>query len=103
MDTTLHSYVDFTLQTECGKTFENVFKVIKLVRDEKHNFHVVYKTFSDEYIYSFCNPFQDELISNVYRIISEPEAKQIFLHHLSQDNARELFTTAKAIPAQLRS
>ena len=102
MDTTLQSYVDFTLRTECGKTFENVFKVIKLMRDEKHNFHVVYRTFSDEYIYSFCNPFQDESISNVYRIISKPEAKRIFQHRLSQDNARELFTTAKSSLPQLR-
>ncbi|WP_161889149.1 hypothetical protein [Pontibacter russatus] len=103
MDTTLQSYVDFTLRTECGKTFENVFKAIKLMRDEQHNFHVIYRTFSDEYIYSFCNPFQDDMISNVYRIISEPEAKRIFQHRLSQDNARELFTTAQASYTQLRS
>lgn len=101
MDTTVPSFVDFTLQTECGKTFENVFKAIKLMRDEQHNFHVVYKTFSDEYIYSFCNPFQDDLISNIYRIISEPEARQIFQHRLSQDNARELFNTIPAATAQL--
>jgi len=103
MDTTLHSYVDFTLQTECGKTFENVFKSIKLVRDEKHNFHVVYKTFSDEYIYSFCNPFQEDIVTNVYRIISEPEAKQIFLPRLSQENASELFNIGKAAASQLYS
>lgn len=101
MEKTLPSYVDFTLRTECGKTFENVFKAIKLMRDEQHNFHVVYKTFSDEYIYSFCNPFQDDLISNIYRIISEPEARQIFQHRLSQDNAQELFNTAPAANAQL--
>ncbi len=94
MDTNLPSYVDFALRTECGKTFENVFKAMKLVRDEKHNFHVVYKTFTDEYIYSFCNPFQDDLGTNLFRIISESEAKQIFQHRLSSENAFELFTAS---------
>ncbi|WP_162054947.1 hypothetical protein [Pontibacter pamirensis] len=103
MEETLQSYVDFTLRTECGKMFENVFKAIKLVRDEKHNFHIVYKTFSDEYIYSFCNPFLDEAATHTYTIISESEARNIFLPRLSQENASELFSTAKATPAQLRS
>lgn len=91
----LPSYVDYALRTECGKSFDNVFKAIKLIRDEAHNFHVVYKTFSDEYIYSFCNPFLDELSTNVYRIISEVEAKQIFQHRLTQENAQELFCPAQ--------
>lgn len=85
-----------TLRTECGREYNNLFKAIKLVRDEKHNFHVVYKTFSDEYIYSFCNPFQDTNAADTYRLISEAEAKQIFLHRLSQDNARELFNAVEA-------
>jgi hypothetical protein len=103
METTLHSSINFTLRTECGKTFQNVFKAIKLVRDEQHNFHIVYRTFSDEYVYSFCNPFQDDMNTNAYRLISESEARQIFLPRLSQDNARELFSTAKAPSAHLRS
>jgi hypothetical protein len=103
MGKTLHSSIDFTLKTECGKTFHNVFKAIKLVRDEQHNFHIVYRTYSDEYVYSFCNPFQDDIATNAYRLISETEARQIFLHRLSRDNARELFSTAKATSAQLRS
>lgn len=102
MEKTLQSYVDFTLRTECGKTYENVFKAIKLVRDEQHNFHIVYKTYSDEYIYSFCNPFQDEFATQAYKLISESEARNIFLHRLSQENASELFNIAKATPAQLR-
>ncbi|MFD2514684.1 hypothetical protein ACFSRY_12480 [Pontibacter locisalis] len=81
------------LRTACGKEYSNVFRAIKLVRDEKHNFHVVYKTFSDEYIYSFCNPFLDTNAADSYRLISEAEAKQIFLHRLSQDNALELFNS----------
>ncbi|MCJ8165594.1 hypothetical protein MKJ04_12150 [Pontibacter sp. E15-1] len=100
MDKTLPGYVDFSLQTECGKTFGNVFKAIKLVRDEQHNFHIVYKTFSDEYIYSFCNPFQDDLFANVYRLISEPEAKRIFQRLLSQENASELFNAPAAASSQ---
>ena len=103
MEETLQSYVDFSLRTECGKTFENVFKAIKLVRDEKHNFHIVYRTFSDEYIYSFCNPFQDEFATQAYHIISESEARSIFLPRLSEQNASELFSTSKATPAQLRA
>ena len=103
MEETLQSSIDFTLRTECGKTFGNAFKAIKLVRDEMHNFHVVYKTFSDEYIYSFCNPFQDEAATQAYKLIPESEARKIFQHRLSQDNASELFSTAKAISAQLRS
>ncbi len=81
------------LTTECGKMFASVFKAVQLMRDERHNFHVVYKTFAGEYIYSFCNPFLDTSSGNIYRLISESEAKQIFLPHLSQDNARELFNT----------
>jgi len=82
-----------TLKTDCGKEFANAFKAIKLMRDERHNFHVVYRTFSDEYIYSFCNPFLDTYADNTYRLISVEEAKGIFMQHLSQDNARELFNS----------
>ena len=82
-----------TLKTVCGKEFCYVFKTMKLIRDEKHNFHVVYKTYSDEYIYSFCNPFQDTNTVDAYMLISESEAKAIFLDHLSPDNAHELFNT----------
>lgn len=89
------------LRTECGKEYNNVFKAIKLVRDERHNFHVVYRTYSDEYIYSFCNPFLDTYTADTYKLISESEAKQIFLHRLSQDNARELFSTAEAFQKQM--
>ncbi|MEJ8756417.1 hypothetical protein WG947_05390 [Pontibacter sp. H259] len=84
------------LMTECGKVFSYMFKAMKLVRDEKHNFHVVYKTMTDEYIYSFCNPFHDTLAPNTYKLISEEEAKKIFLPRLTSANAHELFTTAKA-------
>ena len=84
------------LKTECGKVFDYVFKAIKLVRDEKHNFHVVYRTMSDEYIYSFCNPFLDSMAANTYKLISEDEAREIFLPRLTSANARELFTSAKA-------
>jgi hypothetical protein len=84
------------LKTECGKVFGYTFRAMKLIRDEKHNFHVVYKTMTDEYIYSFCNPFLDTLATNTYKLISEEEAKQIFLPRLSSANAHELFTTAKA-------
>ena len=83
------------LRTACGKEFCYVFKTMKLVRDEKHNFHVVYKTFSDEYIYSYCNPFQDTNPADTYVLISEAEAKQIFHKRLSPDNARELFGTTE--------
>lgn len=79
------------LRTVCRKEFCNVFKTMKLVRDEKHNFHVVYKTFSDEYIYSFCNPFLDTNIEVTYMLISETEAKAIFMDRLSPENACELF------------
>jgi hypothetical protein len=68
---------------------------MKLVRDEKHNFHVVYKTFTDEYIYSFCNPFQDTNPEDAYMLISESEAKNIFMNRLSPDNARELFNSTE--------
>ena len=84
------------LQTECGKKYKNVFKAIKLIRDEQHTFHIVYRTYSDEYIYSFCNPFQDTFTVDTYKLISESEAKHIFMHRLSQANARELFSTAQA-------
>ena len=89
------------LRTECGKEYSQAFKAIKLVRDEKHNFHVVYRTYSDEYIYSSCNPFQDTYAAETYKLITEAEAKQIFLHRLSQDNARELFSTAEAFNKQI--
>ncbi|WP_018479583.1 hypothetical protein [Pontibacter roseus] len=85
-----------TLKTECGKEFGHSFKAIKLVRDEQHNFHIVYKTFSNEYIYSFCNPFQDTSSAHPYKLISEEQAKAIFLNRLSPANARELFSTAQA-------
>lgn len=84
------------LKTECGRVFDYIFKAMKLIRDEKHNFHVVYKTMTDEYIYSFCNPFQDTLAMNTYKLISEEEAKHIFMPKLTSENAHELFTTAKA-------
>jgi hypothetical protein len=85
-----------TIKTTCGKVFGHTFSAIKFVRDEQYNFHVVYKTFSGEYIYSSCNPFQDTFPEQAYKLISEEEAKAIFLNCLSQDNARELFTTAPA-------
>ncbi|MBX0334150.1 hypothetical protein K3G39_12975 [Pontibacter sp. HSC-14F20] len=92
---------EFTsIKTVCGKALGSTFKAIKLVRDEKHNFHIVYRTFSDEFIYSFCNPFLDTSSEHVYKIISEEEAKVIFMPLLSQENARELFSTAQA-PAML--
>ncbi len=87
---------EMLLQTECGKKYDSVFKTIKLIQDEQHTFHIVYRTYSDEYIYSFCNPFQDTFTADTYRLISESEAKHIFLHRLSQANARELFSTAQA-------
>lgn len=89
------------LRTECGREYSNAFKAVKLVRDEKHIFHIVYRTYSDEYIYSFCNPFQDTYAADTYKLISEAEAKQIFMHRLSQDNARELFSTAEAFHKQI--
>lgn len=84
------------IKTVCGRALDSTFKVIKLARDEKHNFHIVYRTFSDEFIYSFCNPFLDTPSEHDYRIISEEEAKAIFLPLLSAENARELFSTAQA-------
>jgi hypothetical protein len=96
MNTGFQSEELTTIKTACGKEFGNSFRAIKLVRDEKHNFHIVYKTFSNEYIYSFCNPFQDTSSEHAYKLISEEEAKVIFLNRLSQENARELFSTAKA-------
>ena len=96
MNQSLQHTEEQQLKTECGRVFDYIFKAMKLVRDEKHNFHVVYKTMSDEYIYSFCNPFLDTLAANTYKLISEDEAKKIFLPRLSSENAHELFTTAKA-------
>lgn len=84
-----------TLKTTCGKSFGSLFKAIKMMRDEQHNFHVVYKTFTDEFIYSFCNPFLDADAENTYQLISEDMARHIFLHRLSQENASELFSTAE--------
>lgn len=95
MELQLHSAEQQVLKTVCGKEFCSVFKTMKLVRDEKHNFHVVYKTFSDEYIYSFCNPFLDANIADTYLLISEREAKDIFQKRLSPDNAHELFDVAE--------
>ncbi|PKV63594.1 hypothetical protein [Pontibacter ramchanderi] len=89
------------IKTVCGKQLDATFKAIKLVRDERHNFHIVYRTFSDEFIYSYCNPFLDTSSEHVYRVISEQEAKAIFLPLLSLENARELFSTAQAPTMQL--
>ncbi|PRY10393.1 hypothetical protein CLV24_114122 [Pontibacter ummariensis] len=103
MEQHFNDHIQFSLRTVCGKEFGNVFKAIKLVRDEKYNFHVVYHTFTGEYIYSSCNPFQEEFEDNTYKLISESEARRIFLHRLSEDNARELFQTAEATAVQLHS
>jgi hypothetical protein len=92
-----------TLRTACGREFGQTFKAIKLVRDEHHNFHIVYKTFSEEYIYSFCNPFQDCEAEHAYRLISEDEAIAIFKDRLSEDNARELFSTTPVPTMRLLS
>ena len=89
------------LRTECGKVYSNVFKAVKLVRDEKYHFHVIYRTFSDEYIYSFCNPFQDADTGHVYKLISEQDARTIFLTRLSKDNARELFNLPEEAHRQI--
>ncbi|MBF8963506.1 hypothetical protein I0P70_09625 [Pontibacter sp. FD36] len=91
-----------TIKTVCGKELDFTFKAIKLARDEKHNFHIVYRTFSDEFIYSFCNPFLDTSSEHVYRMISEAEAKAIFMPLLSPENARELFSTAQAPAMQVQ-
>jgi hypothetical protein len=93
MKNDLYQSNEVILRTECGKEYNNAFQAIKLIRDEKYNFHVVYKTFSGEYIYSSCNPFQNSNTSDTYKLISEEEAKRIFKHRLSLDNARELFST----------
>lgn len=103
MNTNLQPQVSSALQTECGKEFGYCFQAIKLVRDEKYNFHIVYKTFSNEYIYSFCNPFQDTTSAHAYTLISEEEAKAIFQSRLSQENARELFHTAPASTMRILS
>lgn len=95
MELQLEQTAEQVLKTECGREFYFTFKTMKLVRDEKHNFHVVYKTFSNEYIYSFCNPFQDTNPADTYMLISETEAKAIFQKRLSPDNAYELFDTAE--------
>ncbi|ARS36515.1 hypothetical protein [Pontibacter actiniarum] len=91
-----------SLRTECGREFSNVFKAVKLVRDERHNFHVVYRTYQDEYIYSFCNPFLDT-DAHSYQLISEARAKSIFLHRLSQENAHELFSSPMATLTRLHA
>ena len=95
------SQQELLIRTECGKEYSNVFKAIKLVRDEKYNFHIVYRTYTDEYIYSFCNPFQDTCAAETYKLISESEAREIFMPRLSQDNARELFSTTEASMKQV--
>ncbi len=95
MELQLHRPAEYVLKTVCRKEFCPTFKTMKLVRDEKHNFHVVYKTFSDEYVYSFCNPFQDTNPADTYMLISETEARDIFLKRLSPDNASELFDSAE--------
>jgi hypothetical protein len=91
------------LRTTCGKEYNSVFKAIKLMRDEKQNFHVVYKTFTDEFIYSSCNPFVETYVADTYKLISEAEAKVIFLQRLSQDNALELFDSIKFPQKSLHS
>jgi hypothetical protein len=91
MKTIFHHSSNQVLRTTCGKEFGYTFKTMKLIRDDKHNFHVVYKTFNNDYIYSSCNPFQDGSISITYHLISETEAKAIFLKRLSPDNAEDLF------------
>ncbi|MBD1396578.1 hypothetical protein H9Q13_05320 [Pontibacter sp. JH31] len=96
MNTDLQPQESSAIKTECGKEFGHLFKAIKLVQDERHNFHIVYKTYSNQYIYSFCNPFQDTSSGHAYKLISEKEAKTIFLDRLSPENARELFYTAQA-------
>lgn len=95
MENNLHRQQEqaMRLQTECGRSFSNVFKAIKLVRDEKHNFHIIYKTFQNEFIYTFCDPFQESDV-NLYQVISEQEAKNIFLPKLSPENALELFSSS---------
>ncbi len=62
------------------------------MRDERYTFHVVYKTLTDEYVYSYCNPLLESQVNHTYEVISETEAKRIFMQHLSQDNARDLFS-----------
>lgn len=101
MEKTAATQQELLIKTECGKVYSNVFKAIKLVRDERHNFHIVYRTYADEYIYSFCNPFQDTYAAETYKVITEAEAKKIFMPRLSQDNARELFSTAEAFSKQI--
>jgi hypothetical protein len=103
MFTGVASQESMVLETACGRKFANTFKTMKLIRDERHRFHVVYKTFSNDYIYSFCDPFLDTFPANTYTLISEDEAKRIFLTRLSQENARELFTTAEASVVRMHS
>lgn len=102
MNTNFQPQASTSIKTVCGKELGSTFKAIKLARDGKHNFHMVYRTFSDEFIYSFCNPFLDTFSEHDYRIISEEEAKAIFIPLLSQENARELFSTAQAPIMQIR-
>ncbi|GHA74179.1 hypothetical protein [Pontibacter akesuensis] len=90
-----------TIRTECGRTFGCMFRAIKLMRDEKHWFHMIYRTFENEYIYAVCNPFLDS-DAITYHLISEAEAKRIFLPKLSADNARELFPAPTATVAPIR-
>lgn len=89
------------IKTACGKEFGYSFQAIKLVRDENHNFHIVYKTFTNDYIYAFCNPFQDNPSEHAYKLISLDEAKAIFISRLSEEDARELFSTAQAPTMQI--
>lgn len=96
MTTNFQAKETSVIRTECGREFGYNFQAVKLVRDEQHRFHIVYRTFSDEYIYSYCNPFLDTFSEHAYKLISEEEAKAIFLPLLSQDDARELFNTAQA-------
>ncbi|QCR23533.1 hypothetical protein [Pontibacter sp. SGAir0037] len=91
-----NQYQTATLVTECGREFENTFKAIKLIRDEHHNFHIIYRTYANEYIYTFCNPLQDTYPNaHTFKLISEAEAKKIFLSRLSAENVRELFDSAE--------
>ncbi|GGG23649.1 hypothetical protein [Pontibacter amylolyticus] len=102
MNTNFQPRESTSIKTVCGRELGSTFKAIKLARDGRHNFHIVYRTLSDEFIYSFCNPFLDASSEHDYRIISEEEARAIFMPLLSPENARELFNTAQAPAMQVQ-
>lgn len=78
------------LKTECGRTFGNLFKSMQLMRDEQHRFHMLYRTYQNEYIHSCCDPFaEDDTIR--YTLISEEEARHIFLSRIAPAHAKDLF------------